>query len=71
MCVRVGGNYSLFITSKRYIHLEMYRTTVIKSGHVTAGKAIMTVEVSKEAGRAINLVYLTLRNVSAKGCGVS
>ena len=49
----------------------MYRTMVIKSGRVTAGKAIMTVEVSKEAGRSINLVYLALRNVSAKGCGVS
>ena len=72
MCVRAGGtNYSLFITSKHYIHLEMYRTTVIQSGRVTARKAIMTVEVSKEAGRSINLVYLALRNVSAKGCGVS
>ena len=55
MCVQVGGHYSLFITSKRYIHLEMYRTTVIKSGRVTARKAIMTVEVAGLKGsRQIN-----------------
>ena len=49
----------------------MYRTRVIKSGRVTAGKATMTVEVVGLKGRSINLVYLALRNVSAKGCGVS
>ena len=55
MCVRAGGNDSLFITSKRYIHLEIYSTTVIKSGRVTAGKAIMTVEVAGLKGsRQVN-----------------
>ena len=51
MCARAGGHYSLLVTSKHYIHSEIYSTVAIKSGHVTARKLIMTVEVADLRGR--------------------
>ena len=46
ICMRVGGHYSLFTTSECYLHPANLWLYGHKSGHVTAWKAIMTVDVA-------------------------
>ena len=57
--------YSLLVTSKHYIHSELYSTVAIKSGHVTARKVIMTVDVAGLRGRGetLNLFCLVLKDL--------
>lgn len=67
--MHVSGHYSLFVTSKHYIHLATYTAKAVKSVCVMIWKVIMTVEISTEVSTD-DEVRPSLFQASVKSLGI-